>query len=166
MYKLAKHRFSRYMTYAAVVLFVIVQPASGEARVGSIKAAEGSVQIDAFGTGNFIAAISGDSLYQGSVIKTGFESKAELVLGTEEFTVPSDIEVGVEALLQSREKQKKTGWVPSFIKAVGRMISSSWKKEDSEVLGGRASKSETGADFWVTEDDVLLLRAHGLAPDG
>lgn len=119
--------------------------------------------IDAFGTGDFIAALTGDSLYAESVVKTGFESKAELMLESELFTVPSDMAVRVDSLIQSQQKQKRTRWFPSLIRTIGRMVSSTWKKEESEVLGGRAAKSESDAvSFWVTEDDTLLIQAREL----
>ncbi|MAG13009.1 MAG: hypothetical protein CMN78_00245 [Spirochaetales bacterium] len=159
---LAVRKLPKTLAFLVALLPAIQTVAIGETRVGEIQSVEGPVTFDAYATGKFIAAMPGDALFEQSVIKTGFEGRAELLIGGERFTIPPDTEARIETLLESRRKQRKVGWLSSFIKYVGRWVSSSWKEEETAVLGGRASKSEASTDFWVTEDDVFLVKAREL----
>ena len=69
--------------FLAVAIMMLAGPAilSADEVVASISGMDGPVFVDAFGTGVFIEAILGESLYEKSVVKTGYGGSAKIDAG-------------------------------------------------------------------------------------
>jgi len=68
----------RVVALIVAALLLVATPAlfAADTAVGTISSLSGTVEIDAFGKGAFIAAMRGDRIYDSSVLRTGPHSGA------------------------------------------------------------------------------------------
>ncbi|GAG23982.1 unnamed protein product, partial [marine sediment metagenome] len=87
--------------------FILLIPAAALADdiVGTITSMEGAVFVDAFGTGEFLRAIPGESLYAKSVVKTEYEGSAAIEMGGVITELAPESTLIIGSLLESREKK-------------------------------------------------------------
>ena len=153
---------------AAVFMWLILAVCVGgwaESEVGEVRAVEGSVSIDILGTDSFIPAMVEDPIFENTVIKTGFESSAVLFINGEEFSIPAEATIRVDALIATGKKKRGARWFSSILNAIRNVLG---KKDDGEkttVLGGRASEAVETRPTWVLDeddDDSLFEKAREL----
>jgi tetratricopeptide (TPR) repeat protein len=134
-----------------------------EPQVGAITSISGRVQIDAFGKGVFIKAITGDILYAASVIRTDPDARAVIDVQGKTQEIPPGATVAVQDLLSSA--QKKGSWFTALTGLIKSFSSASRKGNEEVVAGSRAT--EVGSqpeDEWMVEEsgaEEALTQARG-----
>jgi tetratricopeptide (TPR) repeat protein len=153
-------RSAAILILSGVICILAVFNASAETRVGTVQSCAGTVTIDAFGKGAFIAAVKGDSLYSSTVLKTGANGRATVDLQGQAREIPPGATVKISDLADSGARKNSLGWFAS----VGRLFSSfskaAQRKEADIVLGSRAadiSQEQEGMDWEVEETDPAVL---------
>ena len=136
-----------------LVLFAGLLPA--DSAVGTVSVVEGEVFIDAFATGDFIPAVPGEVLYEESVVKTGYDSRAVLDLDDRMTELPPETTLSVSGLVKSRERKKRFRWLRTIAGAVKAAFETITGGEEEVVLGGRAADvgSDDGSMGWIIEDE-------------
>ena len=137
------------------VLLLLPFAASADSSVGEIAILSGEVAIDAFGTGDFIRAITGDVLYRQSVVRTGPGATAILRVDGETTEVASDSALSIGQLVRSHERVNKFGWLRQLSGAVKSAFDAVTGEKEEVVLGGRAGNANDNDDEvgWIVEDE-------------
>ena len=154
-----------------LLLFLVVGAigASGEEIVGKLLSIEGEVGIDTFGSGDFISAYPGDTIYGTTVIETEVDSSALIIVNDREVTVPPDSKIEIASIAVAQRKRAKLGWFSSLVAAVKSVFGSS-EREEEIMLGGRASEAPSSDDLeWALDDEddeVLFEEGLTLVEDG
>ena len=142
-------------------VFACAAQAPAEARMGTVKSIIGSVSIDAFGKGAFIAAAKGDDLYASTVLKTGANGRATLDLQGQLSEVPPGATVKIAELVAAGAKKGGLKWFAAVGKLVKSFADASQRKEEDLVLGSRAAEvsggDSTGMVWEVEETDATVL---------
>ena len=151
-----------------LILFVGIR-SFADTEVGKIVEIDGSVSIDAFGAGKFIEAVEGDTLYDTTILRVGYESSAQIEVSEETKTIPAETEVELSAISASSERKRRRRWLPSIVGAVKDLLSSRSTEEDSVELGSRAAEVESDTTVWMLDeedDEVLFEDARELIETG
>jgi hypothetical protein len=136
-----------------------------EAKIGSVQSISGDVALDAFGKGSFIPAILGDALYPGSVVRTGGNGRATLMLNNEAKEVPPGALVKVAELSAASSKKQQQKWFAALGNVIRSLTEAAQTKETDLVLGSRAadvSSNDNGDMDWEVEEtdaSVILPKA-------
>ncbi|MCX7040249.1 MAG: hypothetical protein NT005_14090 [Spirochaetes bacterium] len=130
--------------------------------LGKVVSFSGSVLIDSFGKGTFLAAIRGDLLYKPSVLKTGADGRATIELQGRSQEIPPGATVKVADLLAASAKKGGLGWFAALGNLVKSFSEASQKKDDQLTLGSRAADVSQGQggdemDWEVEETDAARL---------
>ena len=152
------------MKRSALVLLALVFAAallSADTKLGSIQSFSGTVTIDAFGKGAFIAVVKGDVLYSSSVLNTGAAGRSRIELNGQVLEIPPGATVKISDLVSTSAKKGGLGWFA----AVGKMLksfSAATQQNDTErVLGSRAAEiGQEGAgetEWEVEETDAVTI---------
>ena len=139
-------------------LAFLVLPASvvfAQSPVGSITRTVLDVEIDAFGTGEFILAVDGEPVYPETVIRTGYDSWAYLKIEGESHTVAPLSVTPVDSFLQARRRSRGRGFFGNLIRELTRSLAP--PEEEEIVAGGRASGVEGPSTTWVFDVDANEL---------
>ena len=142
-------------TKAILVLAILFAPAAAQADtvVGTITGIEGAVLVDAFGTGEYIEAILGESLYAESIVMTEYGGNAIIDVGGKIAELASESTLAIADLLESRDKKKRFRWVATIVDAVKSVFKAAKGSPEDVVLGGRAAKAEEAEIGWITDDE-------------
>jgi hypothetical protein len=136
-------------------------PASAaDPSLGKVVSFSGTVLIDSFGKGTFLAAIRGDLLYTASVLKTQADGRATIELQGATREVPPGATVKVVDLLAVNAKKGGLGWFAAIGNLVRSFSEASQKKNDELTLGSRAadvSQASDEVDWEVEETDAARL---------
>jgi tetratricopeptide (TPR) repeat protein len=139
---------------------------SAETRVGTVQSCAGTVTIDAFGKGAFIAAVKGDSLYASTVLKTGANGRASIALQEQTREIPPGATVKIADLLDTGKRKSSLGWFASVGRLINSLTKAAQRKEDDIVLGSRAAdisqEQDDSAMSWEVEEtdaEVLIPQA-------
>jgi tetratricopeptide (TPR) repeat protein len=155
-----------WMKRILVLLLLVVSCAAlavAETRVGTVISVIGSVSIDAFGKGAFIAAVKGDDLYASSVVKTGANGRATLNLQGSSSEVVPGATVKVSEFAAASAKKGGLKWFAAFGKLVKSLADASQLKEADAVLGTRAAEvesAEIGEMEWAVEGNDATVLIH------
>lgn len=127
---------------------LLVAGLAAQTPVGTVETITGLVEIDAFGADRFIRAQEGDRLYGDTVVRTGPDGRATLLIGDEQHEVPPRTAVTVASLLPE-DRRADRGFLHRLIQGISDAIA---PPRESPVAAGtdRASVPEprTGsADF-------------------
>ena len=139
----------------AVVLSLVPVRVLAQSPVGEIRRLHGSVEIDAFGTGDFLPALVSDTLFEESVIQTDYESWAYVTVDGAEYTVSPSSTTPVRSFLASRRRAQGDGFFTRILKQLTRSLSP--PDEDEIIAGGRASQVEGPTTAWVYDIDPNQL---------
>ena len=132
--------------------------------VGKVLSVQGEVRIDAFGKNTFLDALEGDLLYESSVIRTGNNGTAVLLILDKRTEIPPGAGIRVVELLETQQRTRSIGWFQALGRFLGDILESAGGSEEEVALGSRASEggSEEESVAWVEEmedDDELFLSA-------
>jgi hypothetical protein len=134
-------------------------PLGADARVGRLQAVTGSVSVDAFGKGAFVAAVVGDDLYSSSVVKTGPGASATIDLLGKTVTVPAATTVRVADLAGAAGRKGGLRWFDTVARLVKSLSGSSPSAEKEDVLGTREKQvGGSGGTEWDTGDSEAGVR--------
>jgi TolA-binding protein len=141
--------------FVSVAMVMCTAPATLSAAdvVASISGMDGPVFVDAFGTGVFIEAILGESLYAESVVKTGYGGSAKIDVGGKITELAPESMIAITDLLETREKKKRFRWLSSIANAVKSVFRAAKGDSEDVVLGGRASRVDEAEVGWITDDE-------------
>ena len=142
----------RNIVIFAAAFMLVAATAWADTEVGTITGIDGPVLVDAFGTGEFLNAIPGESLYSKSVVKTEYGGTATIEVNGEITEMAPESTLLVENLLQSKERKKRFGWVRSIANTVKSVFKAAKSTSEDVVLGGRAAKAEESDVAWISED--------------
>jgi tetratricopeptide (TPR) repeat protein len=145
----SRHRESAFLF---VLLLLPVVVLSAQSPVGSIRDLYLDVEIDAFGSGDFIEAVPGEALYRESVIRTGYESWAYLTVDGESRSVGPLSVTPVDTFLNTRRRGKGEGFFSRLLQQLTRSLAP--PEEEEIVAGGRAAEVEGPTTSWVFELDA------------
>ncbi len=144
--------------------FLLIQTpsATADTRVGSLQSSTGTVTIDAFGKSSFIPAVTGDSLYSSTILKTGADGRATILLQGEPHEIAPGATVKIGDLVASGARKSSLGWFGAVGKLIGSFGKAAQRKEGDLVLGSRAAdvaQEQADADMgWeVEETDAATL---------
>jgi hypothetical protein len=144
-----------------LLLFAVTALAAAQARLGTVTAIIGTVSIDVFGKGAFIAAVKGDVLYASTILKTGTSGRATLDLQGRTREVPPGATVKISELAAAGARKGGLPWFAAVGKLVKSFADASQRKEEDAVLGSRAaeitSAESTDMDWDVEETDAAVL---------
>jgi hypothetical protein len=145
----------RLIPLIAALLLVIAAPASfaADTAVGSISTFYGTVEIDAFGKGAFIAAVRGDRLYDATVIRTGARSGATIELQGKLRQIPSDTTFRIADAMEGQRRTNRLGWFPALLGVLRDAVASFGASGSDVVLGSKASEARGDEDEWIVEED-------------
>jgi hypothetical protein len=132
---------------AAILLLLIVftlVPAFAENPVGSIQEIEGFVEIDAFGVGRPIGAVTGDPVYPSSVIITDFNSWATVIIDGATHVVSPRSTTRVSTFLVER-RRRPAGFFRRLLDGVAKSLGA--PEEEVADFGGRASEAPSDKGF-------------------
>jgi len=116
-------------------------PASAQERVGHIASIDGYAEIDAFGTGRFIPAESGDVLYRSSVLRTDYESWLSMEVGKDTYEVAPSSTTRVATFATERRREAGAGLFGRLLRGIVDSLAP--PEEDVADFGGRASEAES-----------------------
>ena len=140
----------------SIIVLLCALHLAAETKIGSVVSSSGTVTIDSFGSGSFIAAKKGDALYASSVVKAGQNGRATLEIQGQTAEVAAGAAVKVADLSAAGTKKSSLGWFA----AVGKLIKSFGEagsaKESDLVLGSRAAEvtdEGSGMEWAVEETD-------------
>jgi tetratricopeptide (TPR) repeat protein len=146
-----------------LLLFAVTALVAAQARMGTVTAIIGTVSIDAFGKGAFIAAMKGDVLYASTILKTGVNGRATLDLLGQAQEVPPGGTVKIGDLAAAGARKGGLSWFAAVGKLLKSFADASRRTEDDAVLGSRAGeiKNDDSAemDWDVEETDAAALFA-------
>ncbi len=130
--------------------------------LGKIVSFSGSVLIDSFGKGTFLAAIRGDVLYKTSVLRTEADGRATIELQGRNQEIAPGATVKISDLLAVSAKKSGLGWFAAVGNLVKSFSEASQKKDDQLTLGSRAADVSQGQggdeiDWEVEETDAARL---------
>jgi tetratricopeptide (TPR) repeat protein len=130
---------SRLAIYVGLTL-CLAAPTHAQVQVGTIETLLGFVEIDAYGTGEFIPARNGEHLFESSVIRTDVDSWADLNVGGRPATIPPLSTVRVSSFIRTRS--------PSSVGFLGRLIDGirSFLRPEPESEEEYADRAENRAD--------------------
>ena len=140
------------MLFFLAVVYLFPSVAYTDAVVGTITDIAGSVFVDAFGTGDFIDAIPGETLYAASVVKTGYGGMATIEVDGIITELAPESTLELEKLLETRDRKKRFRWAASVANAVKSIFKSAKSGCEDVVLGGRAAEVQDDSFGWITED--------------
>jgi len=153
---------------AALLASAVTAVIAADVVVGSVTSISGTVEIDAFGKGAFIAAVKGDRVYDVTVVRTGPQGSATIDLQGTPCTIPPDTAYRLADALESRRRTKRLEWFPALL-GILRDAVASFSASGSDVkLGDRARELKDETEWMVEEDDPeqLLLDARTAAKEG
>ena len=130
---------SRVAIYVGMTLCLAVSTYA-QSQVGTIETLLGFVEIDAYGTGDFIPARNGEHLFESSVIRTDVDSWADLIVTGRLATIPPLSTVRVSSFMRTRN--------PSSVGFLGRLIDGirSFLRPEPESEEEYADRAENRAD--------------------
>ncbi len=140
---------------AIFVIAILFAPVAvqADAVVGTITGIEGAVLVDAFGTGEYIEAILGESLYAKSIVMTAYGGNAIIDVGGKITELASESAIAIVDLVESREKKKRYRWLSSIVNVVKSVFEAAKGSPEDVVLGGRAAKVAESEVGWITDDE-------------
>lgn len=94
---------------------------AAQTAVGTIDAITGLVEIDAFGAGRFIRAQEGDRLYEETVVRTGTNGRATLLIGEQAHDVPPRTTVAIATILPA-DRHVDRGFLRRLIQGISDAI--------------------------------------------
>ncbi|MCX7029874.1 MAG: hypothetical protein NTU62_07100, partial [Spirochaetes bacterium] len=130
-------------------------PASvaADTAVGTISSLSGTVQIDAFGKGAFIAAMRGDRIYDTTVIRTGPRSGATIELLGKLSQIPPDTTFRIVDAMEGQRRTNRLGWFPALLGVVRDAVASFGASGSDVVLGSKAAEATADDEEWIVEED-------------
>jgi hypothetical protein len=152
-----------FLTTGAGVLF------AADTVVGSVVSLHGSVDIDMFGKGAFIPAVSGDRLYAATVLRTGPGAGATLDLQGASVQVPPGATYRIADALEGARRAKRFAWLPSVIEVLKEAAASFGSAGSDVMLGDKATESLHNDTEWLEAPDdpaQLLHEAREKVNDG
>lgn len=140
-------------------LMLVSSVAVAQSAVGTITRTRGVVEIDAFGVGAYVDVAVPDRVYDTSVVRTDYESWAEITIGDAQFTIGPSSETPVASFLNDRRRRE-----PGFFGRIMRGLTRSLAPPEDEVLvaGGRAAEVQGPTTAWVFDTDPDELYAQAL----
>jgi tetratricopeptide (TPR) repeat protein len=132
---------------------------SADTKLGSVQSFSGTVTIDAFGKGAFIAVVKGDVLYALSVLRTGAPGRARIELNGQILEIPPVATVKISDLISAGGRKGGLGWFAAVGKMLKSFSAASRENDTDRVLGSRAeNKSQAEEPEWeVEETDPLTI---------
>lgn len=159
--------------FAAALLAGLLLPVpaafAADAQVGTITAFSGTVQVDAFGKGAFIAALRGDRLYEASVVRTGPQSSATVELLGKTVQVPPAATFRIAEAIEGQRRTSRLGWFPALLGVLKEAAASFGSSGSDMVLGSKAADLSSDDNEWIIEEDdpeQLLLDARMAVREG
>jgi tetratricopeptide (TPR) repeat protein len=130
--------------------------------LGKVVSFSGSVLVDSFGKGTFLAAIRGDLLYRTSVLRTAADGRATIELQGKSQEIAPGATVKIADLLVASAKKGGLAWFGALGNLVRSFSEASQKKDDQLTLGSRAADVSQGQggdeiDWEVEETDAARL---------
>ena len=124
---------------ALALILVAAIPLASQERVGRIESVDGHAEIDAFGTGRFIAAESGDLLYRSSVLRTDYESWLSMEVGGTVYQVAPSSTTRVATFITERRREAGGGLLGRLLRGIVDSLAP--PEEDVADFGGRANEA-------------------------
>lgn len=147
---------------AALLVATVSASFAADAAVGSVTELSGTVEIDAFGKGAFIAAVKGDRVYDITVMRTGPQSSATVELQGTLARIPPDTTYRLADALEGQRRTKRLGWLPALLGVLKNAVASFNVSGSDVVLGDRQAEVRGDDAEWIVEEDdpeQLLLEA-------
>lgn len=139
-----------------MALCAAITASAADPSVGRIAAVSGSVLVDAFGKGAFIAAIRGELLYKASVLKTEADGRATIEIQGRTQEVPPAAIVRISDALAAGARKGGLAWFAALGNLVRSFGEASRKKESAQTLGSRAGNAGEGSSLdgmdWEVEE--------------
>jgi hypothetical protein len=147
---------------AAVTLAILAAlPVTAQEAVGSIDSIIGDVTIDAYGTGWFIDAHRGDSIYEMTLIRTDYESWADIRVGSRINTIAPLSTTRVSTFLHSRANGTSQGFLRRLFAGVRNFLAP--RQEEEELFETRSDDLSRNDDpLWAQEVDPDWAYAQAL----
>lgn len=124
-------------TVGLVLVLLAAVPVTAQERVGRIESIVGYAEIDAFGTGRFIAAQAGDLLYRSTVLRTDYESWLGMEVAGTTYEVAPSSTTRVTTFVTDRRRQAGAGLLGRLLRGIVDSLAP--PEEDVADFGGRAS---------------------------
>jgi hypothetical protein len=143
--------------FAGAFLLLSAMQVAAQSPIGELTEVVNEVDIDAFGSGDFIPARAGEALYESSVIRTGYNSFAYGVVDDAEFTIGPYATTPVASFRSGRQRGSGDGFFSRILRGLTRSLAP--PVEEEIVGGGRADQQEPAAPGWMTtqvDPDTLL----------
>lgn len=157
------------MLAAALLVATVSASFAADVVVGSVTAISGTVEIDAFGKGAFIAAVKGDRVYDVTVMRTGPQSSATIELQGTLARIPSDATYRVADALEGQRRTNRLGWLPALLGVLKNAVASFNVSGSDVMLGDRQTEVRGDDTDWIVEEDdpeQLLLEARNAVREG
>lgn len=138
-----------------LTLLVAVSAVAQE-RVGRIESIDGYAEIDAFGTGRFITAETGDLLYRSTVLRTDYESWLSMDVGGTTYEVAPSSTTRVATFATDRRREAAGGLLGRLLRGIVDSLAP--PEEDVADFGGRASEA-------ASPDSIGSLFVVDVSPD-
>jgi tetratricopeptide (TPR) repeat protein len=128
--------------------------------VGKVISFSGQVLIDSFGKGSFIKVVEGEYLYKTSVIKTGEDSKATIIVMDVKKEIPPLSELSIEKVISLETRKKESDWFRSLMELIQEASNSLFTEEEDVDLASR------GELFLQHQDELFNYETEeDLSPD-
>ncbi len=153
----------------ALLGLVVALPLAADTAVGTITSLYGTVEIDAFGKGAFIAAMRGDRLHNVTVIRTAAASGATIELLGKASQIPPDTTFRIVDAMEGQRRTTRLDWFPALLGVLKDAVASFGSSGSDVMLGSKATSVGEYADEWIVEEEdpaALLLDAREAAREG
>jgi hypothetical protein len=145
----------RVVPLIVAALLVVATPAvfAADTAVGTISSLSGTVEIDAFSKGAFIAAVRGDRIYNTTVIRTGPGSSATIELLGKVSQIPPDTTFRIVDAMEGQRRTNRLGWFPALLGVLKDAVASFGTSGSDVVLGSKAADVSADNEEWIVEED-------------
>lgn len=124
-----------------VGLLAAAAQASADTKIGIVESFSGIVTIDAFGTGKYIAVITGDVLYTASVLKTGPDGRVSIDLQGTKREIPPGARIRIADIVSTGVKRGGLSWFAAVGRILRSFTAATEGQESDRVLGSRAGNA-------------------------
>lgn len=139
------------------VLLLVAASASTQQAVGTVRSVRGFVEIDAFGTGRFIEAVAGDTLYEQSVIRTDYDGTARLEVSGEMVTVAPRSQTPVLSFLTRQERGGLGAFIQNLLRGIAESLSAASREEVASAGLRHSNVAESGGMGFIQDFDADSL---------
>jgi tetratricopeptide (TPR) repeat protein len=128
-----------------------------DSSVGNVISFSGQVLIDSFGNGSYIDVVEGEYLYKHSIIKTGADSKATIIVMDVKKEIPPHSELSIEKVISLETRKKESDWFRSLMELIQEASNSLFTDEEEVDLASRGElflRHEDALFGYETEEDL------------